>query len=190
MKAVIMCGGAGSRLRPITEVTPKPLVKLLNVPILEHIIQRVIGAGYREIYLSLGYKAQEIIDFCERRGFDAEIRYCTEDKPLGTEGGVKNCINRSGESILVLSGDNIFNVDLTKVGEYHRVADADVTLVAREVEDPREYGVILKDEEGNITGFQEKPTWEKAESFFSSVCSSSPSSSEAVSPVWEVRNSA
>jgi len=165
MKAVIMCGGAGTRLRPITEVTPKPLVKLLNTPVLEIIINRLIKAGIRDIYLSLGYKAQDIIDFCESRNFDADISYREEESPLGTAGGVKNCIKKTEDTVIVLSGDNVFTVDLTKVTEYHRVSDADVTLVAKEVEDPREYGVVLKDPEGNITGFQEKPSWENARSF-------------------------
>ncbi|MCH5197857.1 MAG: NTP transferase domain-containing protein [Oscillospiraceae bacterium] len=165
MKAVVMCGGAGSRLRPLTEVTPKPLIKLVNIPVLEIIINRLIKAGIRDIYLSLGYKAQDIIDFCENKNFDADIHYCEEERPLGTAGGVKNCLDKTDDTVIVLSGDNVFTVDLTKVAQFHRVSDADVTLVAKEVNDPREYGVVLKDNEGNITGFQEKPSWENAESF-------------------------
>ena len=165
MKAVIMCGGAGSRLRPLTEATPKPLVKLLNVPVLEILIKRLSQAGIRDVYLSLGYKAQDVIDFCERKKFDADISFCEEEKPLGTAGGVKNCVRNTGDDVLVLSGDNVFDVDLTKVFLFHSASGADVTLVAKEVEDPREYGVVLRDEHDNITGFQEKPSWENADSF-------------------------
>lgn len=165
MKAVIMCGGTGSRLRPLTEATPKPLVKLMNIPILEQILNRVISAGIDDIYLSLGYKAQDIISYCERRSFNAHLHYCEEERPLGTAGGVKNCISQSGEPIVVLSGDNIFNIDLSKAAAFHCASGALVTILGKEVEDPREYGVILKDAEGNITSFQEKPTWETAASF-------------------------
>ena len=165
MKAVIMCGGVGSRLRPLTENTPKPLIKLMNVPVLEIIIRRLTDAGINDIYLSLGYKAQDIIAFCERKKFGAQLHYCEEAKPLGTAGGVKNCLRSCEDTVLVLSGDNVFSLDLHAAEKYHRVSDADVTVVGVEVDDPREYGVILKDAEGNVQAFQEKPTWEKAESF-------------------------
>ena len=160
-----MCGGVGSRLRPLTETTPKPLIRLMNVPVLKHIIDKLIKAGINEIWLSLGFKAQEIILFCEQRKFDADIRYCEEEKPLGTAGGVKNCIGQSDEDVLVMSGDNIFNIDIDQIEAFHRLSDADITVVGKEVDDPREYGVIMHDDAGRITGFLEKPTWEKAESF-------------------------
>lgn len=165
MKAVIMCGGTGSRLKPLTETRPKPLVKLMGVEILEIIINRLKEAGISDIHLSLGYKAQDIIDFCESRKFSVQITYHTETHPLGTAGGVKNCISQSEEDILVLSGDNIFDVDLSKVHMYHNASEADFTVVGISVDDPREYGVIIKDREENIISFQEKPSWEKTQSF-------------------------
>ncbi len=164
MKAVIMCGGLGSRLRPLTETTPKPLLPLLNVPVLKLIIDRVKNAGVTDICLSLGYKAQDIISYCEKHIPETEISYFEEEKPLGTAGGVKNCITETDENVLVLSGDNIFNIDLKKVIDFHKKTHADVTLVGKEVTDPREYGVICCEDDGNIRGFIEKPTWEKAES--------------------------
>ena len=164
MKAVILCGGTGSRLRPLTEITPKPLIKLLNTPILELIISRLAEADIRDVYLSLGYKAQDIIDFCERKHFDVDLHYCIEDKPLGTAGGVKKCISKDDDTILVLSGDNIFNIDLRAAQKYHALSLADVTVVGVKVKDPREYGVIITDDEQNILSFQEKPTWENAAS--------------------------
>ena len=165
MKAVIMCGGLGSRLRPLTETTPKPLIRLLNVPVLKHIIDKVIAAGITDISLALGYKAHQIIEYCEIAGFDAQISYFEEEKPLGTAGGVKNCVGRTKEDVLVLSGDNVFTIDLQKAFVCHAAANADVTIVGREAADPREYGCIVCDEENRITGFAEKPTWETAESF-------------------------
>ena len=160
-----MCGGIGSRLKPLTESTPKPLLKIMNVPVLEQIICKLIYAGINDIYLSLGFKAQDIIDFCERKQFAANIYYFEEEIPLGTAGGVKNCIHESTEPVIVLSGDNLFDIDIDKVWDYHITANAEVTVVGKKTEDPREYGVIIKDETGRILSFLEKPTWEKAESF-------------------------
>ena len=113
MKAVIMCGGTGSRLRPLTENKPKPMMRLLTRPLIEIILESVIEAGISDIYLSLGYMANDIIEFCETKKFAADIHYCEEAKPLGTAGGVKNCIKSSDEDILVLSGDNIFDFDMS-----------------------------------------------------------------------------
>ena len=165
MKAVIMCGGAGSRLRPLTESKPKPLCKIMNVPVLETIIQSLIRQEITDIYLSLGCKAQDIIDFCEQKLFPVKLHYCEEEKPLGTAGGVKNCIKQSEENILILSGDNLTDLDFCKVETFHNASGADFTVVGKDVSDPREYGVIIKDEKNNIRSFSEKPTWEQAFSF-------------------------
>lgn len=164
MKAVIMCGGLGSRLRPLTENKPKPLLRLLNVPVLQLIVQKVKNAGINDILLSLGYKAQDIIEYCERNIKDVSLSYFEEEKPLGTAGGVKNCISHTDEDILVLSGDNVFNIDLKDLIRFHRQNQADVTIAGKEVTDPREYGTILCGDNGKINGFIEKPTWETAES--------------------------
>lgn len=162
MKAVIMCGGVGSRLRPLTETTPKPLIRLMNVPILTAIVSRLTLAGIKDISLALGYRAQDIIEFCERKPFDAMLHYYTEEKPLGTAGGVKNCLHDCSETVLVLSGDNVFDIDLKAAAEYHRLSGADATIIGVRVKDPREYGVIVTDEDQNIVSFQEKPSWENA----------------------------
>ena len=150
-------------MQPLTETTPKPLIRILNVPVLKHIMEAVIKAGIRDIRLSLGYKAMEIMEYCEKKQFPADIRYYEETKPLGTAGGVKNCVTETDADVLVLSGDNIFNIDLRAVVEYHRKTNAEVTLVGKEVDNPREYGVIKCDRENRVIGFQEKPTWEIAE---------------------------
>lgn len=164
MKAVIMCGGAGTRLRPLTENKPKPMLKVLNKPVIEIIIDALIDAGINDIFLSLGYMANDIIEFCESRKFSAEIHYCEEVKPLGTAGGVKNCINYCDEDIIVLSGDNVFDFDLNAVSDYHYAANSDFTVVGVDATDPREYGVIVKDDDGSIISFIEKPNWEQADS--------------------------
>lgn len=164
MKAVIMCGGLGSRLRPITESVPKPLIRLMNVPVLRQIINKLINYGITDIGLSLGYMATDIISYCESLRLPFELHYHTENKPLGTAGGVKNCISKTDENVLVLSGDNIFGFDLREIERYHNASGSDFTIVGKFCDDPREYGTVLTDEEGKIVGFSEKPTWESAES--------------------------
>lgn len=164
MKAVIMCGGVGSRLKPITETVPKPMVKLLNRPIIDIIIEKLIHSDINDIYISLGYMSTDIIEHCEMKKFGVDIHYCTEIKPLGTAGGVKNCINKTDDDILVLSGDNVFDFNLSDIFSYHYESEADITVCAVNVSDPREYGVILTDDDGSISSFIEKPTWEEAQS--------------------------
>ena len=161
-----MCGGKGSRLIPITENTPKPLIKILNRPVLDIIVEKLTDAGITDIRFSLGYMGNEIAEHCERLKSSAEFTYYFEDAPLGTAGGVRNCFNEDNlleEDILVLSGDNIFNIDINDFLEFHYDSNSDFTVCATHVEDPREYGVITCDEDNSIKCFIEKPTWEYAE---------------------------
>lgn len=169
MKAVIMCGGIGSRLKPLTESQPKPLLKLLNRPVIDIIIEKLISAGIREIYISLGYMADEIIDYCESKKYNADIVFREENFPLGTAGGVKNCISGTDDDIIVVSGDNVFDFDIEKLYNFHFACEADITVCGVTVSDPREYGVIMKDDDGSIISFIEKPTWEQAQSFLANT---------------------
>ncbi len=162
LKAVIMSGGIGSRLKPLTETSPKPLIKIVNRPVLDMLINKLIISGISEIYISLGYMANDIINYCESKKYNAELHYVTEVKPLGTAGGVKNCIGTTDEEILVISGDNIFDFDINDIYNFHISSDADITLCGVKVEDPREYGVVVCDEDSSICSFIEKPTWENA----------------------------
>ncbi|MBE6717514.1 MAG: hypothetical protein E7573_11420 [Ruminococcaceae bacterium] len=165
MKAVVMCGGVGSRLKPVTETQPKPLVKILNRPVLDIVIEKLIESGINDICLSLGFMSDEIINYIENSKYDADIKFAKEKIPLGTAGGVKNCIGKTDEDVIVVSGDNVFDFDLKKVVDYHFETDADITVCGIEVNDPREYGVILRDADGSVEAFIEKPTWEQAQSF-------------------------
>ncbi len=164
MRAVIMCGGQGSRLRPLTECTPKPLIKLINKPIIDIIIEKLISGGIKDISISLGYLADDIIDHCNKLNVDAELKFFTENKPLGTAGGVKNCLTDCIDDTLILSGDNIFDINLEEFIRYFHDNDCDVAICGVSVDDPREYGTILCSDNGMITGFVEKPTWEQTES--------------------------
>ncbi len=165
MEAVIMCGGVGSRLRPLTETRPKPLVRFLGREILDRTLDVADALGIKDTHLALGYKAQEIVSHCENKTYRTRIHYHIEAKPLGTAGGVKNSVGESDGDVLVLSGDNVFDFDLSEAVDSHVSRGADVTIVCVETDDPREYGVVLTDDENRVTGFLEKPTWENAASF-------------------------
>ena len=163
MKAVILCGGRGSRLNPLTENTPKPLIKLLNRPVLDSVIEKIVKSGITEIYLSLGYMANEIAEFCEKKDYGAEITFCCENKPLGTAGGVKNCIKTSDEDILVVNGDSVFDIDLQRFFDFHYATDSDFTVCGTQADDPRDYCMISCDDDFSIKSFIENPTWEQTE---------------------------
>lgn len=163
MKAVIMCGGKGSRLKPLTERVPKPMVKILNRPVIDIIISKLIEYGITDIHISLGYKASDIVDYCESMNYSADIKYSYEKEPLGTAGGVRNSLSSADDDFIVLSGDNIFDINLNTFFDFHKNSDADATICAVDVSDPREYGVVETDSEMNVIGFLEKPTWETAE---------------------------
>ncbi len=165
MKAVIMCGGKGSRLRPMTESVPKPLIKMFGRPVIDILVEKLINSGIENICLSLGYMADELQEYCETSKYRNYLSFAIETKPLGTAGGVRNCINKSDEDILVLSGDNIFDFDLYAISDFHNNTDADITVCGIKSSDPREYGVIMYDDDYSITSFVEKPDWEHANGF-------------------------
>ena len=165
MTAVVMCGGLGSRMLPLSEKTPKPMLKTVNRPVIDIIIDKLIRDGFREIVLTLGYKADEIAAYVEERQYDAEVRCCAEDRPLGTAGGVKHALKDSTDDFLVLSGDNVFDFDLDSLREQHYLSGRRVTIVGTVTEDPRDYGVIVRGEDGAVREFVEKPDWENVRSF-------------------------
>ncbi len=160
MKAIIMAGGEGSRLRPLTCDMPKPMVSVMNVPIMEHIINLLKAHGITEIGVTLMYLPQKIKDyFGNGSHFGVNIHYFTEDTPLGTAGSVKNAGDFLDETFIVISGDSLTDMDITKAIEFHRSKESKVTLVLTRVDVPLEYGVVITDKKGAITGFLEKPSW-------------------------------
>lgn len=163
MKAVIMAGGEGSRLRPLTLETPKPLARLCGKPVIEYILALLGRHGVSDCTVSAGYLQNELSAYLQSRAPDGmRIRMAGEDRPLGTAGGVKNAIGECSEDILVISGDALCECDLSAALKRHREAGAAATLIACRVEDPREYGLIQLGKDGLISGFIEKPPFSRA----------------------------
>lgn len=164
MKAVVMCGGIGSRMRPITEELPKPLLAIGEKRILDLILETLKKNNVDTVFLTLGYMAEEIERHVLARDYGMEIRLVYETKPLGTAGGVKNAVGDCGEDILVVSGDNLFDYDLQQVYREHLDKNALVTIVGTKCIDPRDYGTCVLDKNGRVLRFVEKPNWSQAES--------------------------
>lgn len=160
MKAIIMAGGEGSRLRPLTCDIPKPMVPVMNVPIMEHIINLLKKHGITEIGVTLMYLPQKIKDyFGNGSHFGVNIHYFTEDTPLGTAGSVKNAGDFLDDTFIVISGDSLTDMDITKAIEFHKKKESKATIVLTRVDVPLEYGVVITDKNGAIAGFLEKPSW-------------------------------
>lgn len=155
-----MAGGEGSRLRPLTCDLPKPMVPVMNIPIMEHIIALLKTYGITQIGVTLMYLPQKIKDyFGNGTNFGVTLHYFTEDTPLGTAGSVKNAEEFLDEAFIVISGDSLTNMNLAKAIKFHQEKKSMATLVLTKVDVPLEYGVVITDKKGAITGFLEKPSW-------------------------------
>lgn len=160
MKAVIMAGGKGTRLRPLTCNKPKPMVPVLNKPVMEYAVDLLKKHGITEIAVTLQYLPDVIKDyFGDGSAFGVHLHYFEETVPLGTAGSVKNAEEFLDEPFLVISGDGITDYDLTAAIDYHRQKGGIVTLVLARESTPLEYGVVMCDEQGKIIRFLEKPSW-------------------------------
>ena len=161
MKAVIMAGGEGTRLRPLSLGRPKPMTPLLGRPVMEHIINLLKSHGITDICVTLCYKPQPVMDYFgggERLG--VRLTWFIEDEPLGTAGSVKNCMSHiGGEDFLVISGDCVCDLDLTALARFHRERGAQATLGLYRHPSPLEYGLVLTDGECRVERFVEKPGW-------------------------------
>lgn len=161
MKAVIMAGGEGTRLRPLTLGRCKPMTPLLGRPVMEHIIGLLKKHGVEEICVTLCCKPQGVKDYFgggERLG--VRLTYLVEEEPLGTAGSVKRCMDcLGGEDFLVISGDCVCDLDLSQAVRFHAQAGGAATLVLYRHPSPLEYGLVLTDSIGRIERFVEKPAW-------------------------------
>ncbi|GER89337.1 nucleotidyltransferase [Dictyobacter vulcani] len=160
MKAVVMAGGEGSRLRPLTIRRPKPMVPIVGKPVMEHILNLLKRHGITEVVVTVQYLASNIEDyFGNGSQLGMRITYSREDVPLGTAGSVKNAEDQLTEPFLVISGDALTDYDLTELIKYHNEKKSLATLLLAHVHNPLEYGVIITNEDGHITQFLEKPSW-------------------------------
>lgn len=161
MKAVVMAGGEGSRLRPLTSRRPKPLVPVAGRPVMHHIVELLARHGITEVISTLHYLADEIESyFGDGTHFGVQMRYVVEDTPLGTAGAVKLAQDYIGQDdFLIISGDAMTDIDLTALIERHTREKNDVTIALQHVSNPLEFGVVITDENGRITRFLEKPSW-------------------------------
>jgi mannose-1-phosphate guanylyltransferase len=156
--AVILVGGLGSRLRPLTLSAPKPMLPTAGVPLLAHLVGRIRDAGITHVVLGTSYRA-EVFDgyFGDGSAFGVEIDYVLEETPLGTGGGIRNVAPKlRGDTALVFNGDVISGVDLGALLATHERAAADVTLYLTRVSDPRAFGCVPTDADGRVTAFLEK----------------------------------
>jgi mannose-1-phosphate guanylyltransferase/mannose-1-phosphate guanylyltransferase/phosphomannomutase len=153
MRAMVLAAGLGTRLRPLTYEITKPMVPVLDRPVMAHILDLLDRHGFEQTIANLHYFPDSI-----REHFGERLSYRYEPELLGTAGGVRACAEFFGEdSFLVISGDALTDIDLTALAARHREAGGIATLAVKKVPDTREYGVVLHDREGRITGFQEKP---------------------------------
>lgn len=161
MKAVVMAGGEGTRLRPMTANQPKPLLPIVNRPIMEHVLRLLKRHGFTETVVTVQFLAALVRNhFGDGGELGMNIWYATEPKPLGTAGSVKNAEEalRDG-SFLVISGDALTDIDLSDMVRYHYENGALVTIGLKRVHNPLEFGIIIVDERGRVQRFLEKPTW-------------------------------
>jgi mannose-1-phosphate guanylyltransferase/phosphomannomutase len=155
-----MAGGEGSRLRPLTSGLPKPLVPVVGKPVMEHILRLLRNHGITDVVVTLQYLGSSIRDyFGDGSDFGMDITYEVEDAPLGTAGSVKNAAEHLGEPFLVISGDALTDIDLTRAIQFHQQREAMATIVLSSVPNPLEYGVVITHADGKVVRFLEKPSW-------------------------------
>lgn len=165
MKAVVLAGGFSTRLRPLTNFIPKPLVPVVNKPIIEHVVDRLVEADVRDVVFTLHYRAQEIIDhFGDGGRHGIKPTYIVEGEPLGTAGSVKNVEHLLDEDFLVVSGDILFDFDLRAVIKNHFERGSRATIVLSRVDSVEQFGVAELDSDGRVVGFVEKPDPAKVKS--------------------------
>ncbi len=158
MKAIIMAGGEGKRLRPITCTMPKPMVPLLNKPIIDYTLELLKKHEITSAVLTLHYMADEIRTHVgDGRAWGVEVEYSDPGKKLGTAGSVREAIGSDSQRVVVLSGDGITDIDLSAAIKAHENSGAPATIVLKRVSEPTEYGIALLDDAGFITRFIEKP---------------------------------
>ena len=160
MKAVIMAGGFGTRLRPLTTHIPKPLVPVGNVPIMEHTVRLLKRHGFTDLLVLLYFLPETITGyFGDGSRWGVRMTYATPTADLGTAGAVKFAAGDLGEPVLVISGDVLTDFDLQAAVRSHQERGAEASIVLTRVDSPLAYGIVITDESGRIVRFLEKPSW-------------------------------
>jgi mannose-1-phosphate guanylyltransferase/phosphomannomutase len=160
MKAVVMAGGEGTRLRPLTSNQPKPMVPIVGKPCMEHIVELARMHGFDEVLVTLAFLPQAIRGyFGDGEALGIPIAYSVEESPLGTAGSVRLAAGRLDDTFLVISGDALCDIDLSALVEFHREKGAAVTIGLKSVDNPLEFGIVVTDDDGRVERFLEKPSW-------------------------------
>jgi mannose-1-phosphate guanylyltransferase / phosphomannomutase len=158
--AVVMAGGEGTRLRPLTSNQPKPMVPIVGKPCMEHIVELLRRNGVDEVVVTLAYLPQAIRSyFGDGSALGVSMRYSVEATPLGTAGSVARVAPLLDSTMIVISGDALTDVDLSRVVAFHQERGAMATLAVKSVENPLDFGLVIADEEGRVERFLEKPGW-------------------------------
>lgn len=159
-KVVIMAGGEGTRLRPLTINRPKPMVPLLNKPLMEYAVERLSESNLKDIYVTLHYLPVVVSGYFEDGSkWNVNLKYSIEDRPLGTAGGVRAVFDELDDTLVVVSGDLFSDIDFNNILNFHRSKGSAFTMALVAVENPLEFGVALLDSEGRLKRFVEKPGW-------------------------------
>jgi mannose-1-phosphate guanylyltransferase len=157
MKAVVLVGGEGTRLRPLTETIPKPLLPFMNRPFLDQVLDHLAGHGVVEVILSSSYLESEFRGYLEGRTGGPRVTWITEPLPLGTGGAVAGALRHLDGTFLVLNGDVLTDLDLGALLDHHRERKAVATIALTHVEDARPFGLVERREDGRVLAFREKP---------------------------------
>jgi len=160
VKAVILAGGEGTRLRPLTSNQAKPMMPLVNKPMMEHVVGLLAQHGFDDVVVTVAYLANQIRTyFGDGSDFGVRMRYATDEEPLGTAGSVRNAAAELEDTFLVISGDVLTDLDLTAFVKAHRDSGAVASIALKRVENPLEFGIVITRPDGSIERFLEKPSW-------------------------------
>ncbi len=163
MRAIVMAGGFGTRLRPLTINTPKPMVPIGNLPMMEHVVGLLANHGLADITSLLYFHPEHVKDyFGDGSAYGVSMSYATPEDDLGTAGAVRYALGEVDEPVLVISGDLVTDFDLAEALNWHREKKADATILLTRAENPVAYGIVITDDHGRIVRFLEKPTWGEA----------------------------
>ncbi|MEX2646770.1 MAG: nucleotidyltransferase family protein, partial [Gaiellaceae bacterium] len=155
-----MAGGEGTRLRPLTSNQPKPMVPVVGKPCMEHILELLLAHDFEDVIVTVAFLPQAIrAYFRDGEGLGLRIEYSVEESPLGTAGSVRLASGALDDTFLVISGDALTDIDLTRLVEFHKEKGAAATIGLKSVDNPLEFGIVVTDEDGRIERFLEKPSW-------------------------------